>query len=105
MLFEILKNPKKAIKNFSGAAKEIEKYVKKTTKEIEKGSLLGYFYTTITIVLLGLFGILAVGFILLISSFFPEYMKWAGAVLGSLPVLAIIYFVIKLIDKANKKEK
>ncbi len=87
--------PTRSIAEFSEAAKNIEEWAKKASEEITKGSLLGYFYITITLILVSIFAILSVAFIIWVGLFFPPEYRWIVTIISSLPVIAVIYFFIK----------
>lgn len=85
-------NPEKTIEGFSKGAKGIEYWAKKASHEIVTGSILGYFYITITLILLSIFAVLSVGFIIWVGHFFPEQHQWLVSIIAALPLVAVVYF-------------
>lgn len=87
--------PERTINKFSKSAQKIEYWAKKTSKEIEKGTFLGFFYITITLILLAIFTILSTGLIIVVGSFFPKQYQWLVLIIASLPLIAVVYVFIK----------
>lgn len=85
----------RSIKDLSKVAKNIEPFAKKASREIKKGSYLGYFYISITLILVAIFTIMAIGIIIGISLLFPEDYKWLGYVVSIVPLLALLVFAWK----------
>jgi len=91
----LINNPEEKVTAFAKASQQIEVFAKKASREIQKGTLLGYFYIAITLILLSLLAILAAGFIILIGHFFPKEYQWIVFILAAIPMIAVIYFFIK----------
>lgn len=98
-------NPEWIITRYSNAAKSIEKFIKKAEPEIKKGTLLGYFYIAIALILLAIFALISTGFIIFVGGFFPDRFQWLVSGLATVPFIAVIYFIIRLLTKENDGPK
>jgi len=88
-------NSTQSIKEISKSLRGIEPFAKKASKEIKKGSFLGYFYIASTLILVPLVVIITIGFIIGISRLFPSEYKWIGYVVSLVPLIALFILVRK----------
>lgn len=95
------------MKDFSDGAKSIEGFAQKASEEIPKGTLLGKFYSVITILLLGLFVALLIGAITFFSKYAPPEYKISATIIIVIVFAVFFYFIWFAIinPHLNKEDK
>ena|SRR3989344_3048144 len=90
-----MNNKKPPFKEIFSNLRSIEPFAKKASQEIKKGSFLGYFYITCTLILLSIVVIFTIGIIIGLSRLFPAEYKWVGYVVSLVPLIALFIIARK----------